>query len=229
MKTIALIVAAGQGVRLGGDVPKQFRNIMDRPLLTWTALQFEKAQRVDEIVLVVSEDSLLYANEKVVNPYPFAKLNRIVIGGTTRQESVYNGLKSLPISTGYVAIHDGARPVVHYQDIDQVIETAQKERAAILAKPVPDTVKRVESDFIISTLDRSKLYLAETPQVFQYDLIMSAHEKYQGGQQATDDSFLVESLGFKVRTVVPRKQNLKVTTEEDLRLAGFILEQNYEA
>ena len=227
MNTVALIVAAGRGIRFGGDTPKQFRNILNRPLLSWTAIQFEKARLVDEIILVVAEDFMLYANDKVVRQQPFSKLKRIVKGGETRRESVHNGLKALPISTGYVAIHDGARPIVDSADIDRVIEKAHKERAAILARPVADTIKRVEGDFIISTLDRGKLYQAETPQVFQYDLIMSAHDKYVPGKEVTDDSSLVESLGFKVKTVIPEKRNPKVTTEEDMELIRMIIEENH--
>lgn len=222
MKTVAIIVAAGRGIRLGGEIPKQFRNILDRPLLAWTISQFEKAEKVDEIVVVVPEDYLLYANERVVNPFSFEKTNKIVIGGETRNESVRNGLRSIPISTAFVAIHDGARPLIFHSDIDRVIEIAQRERAAILARPVSDTVKRVEGDFIISTLDRSKLFLAETPQVFQYDLIMSAHNK-ASEKNVTDDAYLVELLGFKVRIVIPEKVNPKITTEDDLALAKLIL------
>ena len=230
MKTVAIIVAAGRGIRFGGDIPKQFRNILDRPLLYWTAAQFEKARSIDEIILVVAEDFLLYAGDKVVASNNFKKLTRIIKGGATRRESVANGLKSLPISSGFVAIHDGARPVIDSDDIDNVVEIAKKERAAILACHIADTVKRVEADYIISTLDRSKLYQAETPQVFQYDLIQAAHEKYIEGKEATDDSSLVESLGFKVRTVIPSRNNLKVTTEEDLELAASIIkERNHEA
>lgn len=226
MKTVALIVAAGRGIRFGGKVPKQFRLIHSRPLLSWTINQFEKASKVDEIVLVVSEEFLLYANEKVVNPYSFSKLKKIVTGGATRQESAARGLKSLSISTSYVAIHDGARPIVHHEDINRVIETAQQERAAILARPVADTIKRVESGFIISTLDRDKLFLAETPQVFQYDLLVSAQEKAPRLNSATDDAAMVEALGFKVKTVIPEKPNIKVTTEDDLKFAAMILEEN---
>ncbi len=230
MNTVALIVAAGRGVRFGGDIPKQFRNILERPLLYWTAMQFEKARLIDEIVLVVAEDFMLYANDRVLGSFPFKKLKRIVKGGATRRESVYNGLKSLPLSTGYVAVHDGARPIVDTTDIDRAVEVARNERAAILARPIADTVKRVEAEFIITSLDRSKLFQAETPQVFQYDLIMSAHEKYNSGREVTDDASLVEQLGFKVKTVIPEKVNLKVTTEEDLRLAGLIIgEREHEA
>lgn len=221
-------MAGGRGIRFGGEIPKQFRNIQNRPLLSWTISQFEKAERVDEIVVVVPEDYLLYANEKIINPYSFRKISKIVIGGDSRRESVLNGLKSVPISTAYVAIHDGARPLILHSDIDRVIDQAHKDRAAILARPVPDTIKRVEGEFIISTLDRTKLFLAETPQVFQYDLIMSAHLS-AAGTEATDDSYLVELLGFKVRTVLPKKMNPKITTEDDLVLARFILSREDEA
>lgn len=226
MKTVAVIVAAGRGERFGGDIPKQFRKITGRPLLAWTMMCFEKAASINEMVLVVAEEYMLYVNEKIANEYRFAKLGKIVKGGASRQESVYNGLKSLPISTGYVAIHDGARPAVASDDIDRVVETAHKNRAAILARPISETVKRVEADFIISTLDRTRLYLAETPQVFQYDLILSAHEKAAQAENATDDAYLVESLGFKVKTVIPRHPNVKVTIEEDLTVAESFLGEN---
>ncbi len=227
MKTVAIIVAGGRGLRLGGEIPKQFRNIHERPLLSWTIMQFERAKTVDEIVIVVPEDYLLYANEKVVNPFSFRKVNKIVIGGESREESVKNGLRSIPISTAYVAIHDGARPLIFHEDIDKVIEVAKRERAAVLARPITETVKRVESEFIISTLDRTKLFLAETPQVFQYDLIMSAHDK-PPEINATDDAYLVELLGFKVRAVTPGRANPKITTEDDLAWARFILAGNNE-
>ncbi len=228
MNTVALIVAAGQGLRFGGDIPKQFRNIGETPLLGWTVSQFEKANSVDEIILVVAEDFLLYANDKIGNNGNFRKLSRIISGGETRRDSVFRGLKSLPISTGFVAIHDGARPVISCQDIDHVVDTAQKERAAILARPIAETVKRSETGFILSTLDRSKLFLAETPQVFQYDLIMAAHKEYPSEKEATDDASMVEALGFKVKIVIPEKPNIKVTTENDLKIAKMFLEINNE-
>jgi 2-C-methyl-D-erythritol 4-phosphate cytidylyltransferase len=227
MKTVALIVAAGKGIRFGGGVPKQFRNLNNRPLLSWTIEQFEKASSINEIFLVVAEEYLLYAGEKIIKPYSYKKLTRIVKGGANRRESVKNGLNSLPLSTGFVAVHDGARPVIHYEDINRVVATAQIEKAAILARPVSDTIKRAEAEFVISTVDRSKLYRAETPQVFQYDLLKSAHENYsaEGETEITDDASLVEALGFKVKMVISEQPNIKVTTEMDLKIAETILEQ----
>ncbi|MCX6825702.1 MAG: 2-C-methyl-D-erythritol 4-phosphate cytidylyltransferase [candidate division Zixibacteria bacterium] len=229
MKTVALIVAGGRGVRFGGDIPKQFRNILDRPLLSWTILQFEKAEKVDDIVVVVPEDFLLYTNEKVINPFQFKKVSQVVVGGASRSESVMCGLKILPPATAYIAIHDGARPLVYHKDIDRVIAMAHRERAAILARPIADTVKRVESDYVLSTLDRTKLYLAETPQVFRYDLIMTAYNKLSSGATVTDDACFVEQQGYKIRTVIPERINIKVTTEDDLILAKHLLKEAYEA
>lgn len=226
MNTIALIVAAGRGVRFGGDVPKQFRPLGERPLLSWTISRFEEAASIDEIGVVVAEEFLLYTREKVVAPFGFKKLNRIIAGGETRQESVLKGLKSLPYATSFVAIHDGARPLVAPEDIDKVVGLAQKDRAAIMIRPVAETIKRVEGEFILSTLDRSKLYLAETPQVFQYDIILSAHEKADLEVAAPDDAYLVEKLGFKVKTIIGRGPNPKVTTEGDLEYVKFIMGKN---
>jgi len=224
MKTIALIVAGGSSVRFGGDVPKQYREVAGRPLLTWTISRFEAAARIDEIVLVVAEEYLLHAGERVIDPYGFDKVTKVVAGGGQRQESVRKGLESLPISTGWVAIHDGARPLVRPEDIDRAVETAITDRAAMLAAPIADTVKRVKSGHVMATLDRSDLYGAQTPQVFQYDLIMTAHrEAADAATPFTDDASMIEARGFKVRVVEPGGPNFKVTTPDDLKLAAALL------
>ncbi|MCK4573299.1 MAG: 2-C-methyl-D-erythritol 4-phosphate cytidylyltransferase [candidate division Zixibacteria bacterium] len=225
MKTVALIVAAGSSTRLAGDVPKQFREVCGRPVLSWTISRFEAAESIDDIVLVVAEEFLLHATQAVVDPCGFAKVSKIVIGGETRRESVLNGLKALPISTKLVAIHDGARPLVSPEDIDRVVDAAASERAAILAVKAVDTVKRARQGFILSTLERDSLYLAQTPQVFQYDLIMEAHNQIDDieNQQITDDASLVEARGFKVRIIEPSTLNFKVTTADDLHLAESVL------
>lgn len=223
MKTVAVIVAAGSGRRFGGDIPKQFRPIHQRPLLAWTISKFEQAQLVDDIVVVVAEEYLLYTSEKIVEANAFTKVSQIVRGGEFRRDSVARGLGTLPISTGFVAIHDGARPLVDEMDIDRVIDAAHKERAAILARPVTDSIKRVEGEYIIATLDRGRLFQAETPQVFQYDLIRSAHEKCPENEPVADDASMVERLGFKVRTVVPNRLNIKVTREDDLKIVRGVI------
>ncbi|MCP4684213.1 MAG: 2-C-methyl-D-erythritol 4-phosphate cytidylyltransferase [bacterium] len=232
MKTCALIVAAGASRRLGGDVPKQFREVCGRPLLSWTIGRFEKAESIDEIVVVVAEENLLFTSEKVVDPYGFRKVNKIVPGGESRRESVLKGLERLPISTGLVAIHDGARPTVAPIDIDAVVAMAAAEQSAILAARATDTVKRAEQGYIFATLDRESLFLAQTPQVFGYDMIITAHRELaseiKGAEESgiTDDASIVEARGFKVRIVEPRHPNMKVTTADDLRMAELLLRQD---
>jgi 2-C-methyl-D-erythritol 4-phosphate cytidylyltransferase len=226
MKTIALIVAGGKSERFGGPVPKQYRELVGKPMLSWTISKFERASSIAQIVVVVGEEYLLHTSEKIVDPFGFSKVIKIVIGGETRTESVLRGLESLPISTQFVAIHDAARPLVSVDDIDRVVCVAESSRAAILAAPVADTIKRVRGDYVIATLDRPGLYQAQTPQVFQYDLIMQAHRDHQEeeeGISVTDDASLIEKRGFKVQVVEPSTPNFKITTADDLFLAEAIL------
>jgi 2-C-methyl-D-erythritol 4-phosphate cytidylyltransferase len=226
MKVCALVVAGGASRRFGGDIPKQYVEVGGKPLLSWTISRFEDCDKIDQVVVVVAEEYLLYVSERVVDPYDFRKVSKIVIGGSTRRESVLKGLEALPISTGYVAIHDGARPMVSVRDIDRVVTAALEERAAILAAPTTDTVKRVRDGFILSTHDRSALFLAQTPQVFQYDLIIRAHRDLAAQpdcEEATDDASIVERAGFKVKVVEPSGLNLKVTSSDDLLLVKALL------
>jgi 2-C-methyl-D-erythritol 4-phosphate cytidylyltransferase len=197
-------------------------------MLAETISRFESASSIDQIVVVVSEEHLLHTSERVIDPYGFGKVFKIVVGGSTRFESVWNGIMSLPISTGLVAIHDGARPLVLPSDIDRVVETARRERAAMLAAPVTDTVKRVQDGFILATLDRTLLHLAQTPQVFQYDLFKAACERAVAAGNAesyTDDAALCEASGFKVKVVPPTGPNFKVTTHDDLELVRMIIRE----
>ncbi len=229
MRTAAIIVAAGSGNRFGGEVPKQFRNINGKPLLSWAIQKFEQAQAIDDIIVVTSEDYLLYVSENVIDAFDFKKVSKIVIGGESRQESVYKGLKALPISTQFVAIHDGARVLIKPEDINKVVETAKQEKAAIIASKATDTIKRSKENFIISTVDRSDIYYAQTPQVFQYDLITEAHRQAIENNKIdfTDDASLIEQRGFKVKLVEPTGLNIKVTTAEDLQIVEALLKDDF--
>jgi 2-C-methyl-D-erythritol 4-phosphate cytidylyltransferase len=225
MNTYAVIVAAGKSVRFGGGTPKQFAEICGRPLLSWTISRFEKAASIDAIVLVVAEESLVHAGENIVDRYDFQKVRKVVAGGATRRESVLNGLNSLPNTTELVAIHDGARPLVKPVDIDRVVETAASEGAAMLAVCATDTVKRVKDGIIEGTVDRDSLYLAQTPQVFRYERILSAHHKADPNVIITDDASLLEVNGVKVHIVEPTGTNLKVTTADDMLIVEALLER----
>lgn len=226
MSIIAIIVAGGSGERFGGEIPKQYQLIAGRPLLSWTISRFEQAESIDRIVIVAAEDYLLHVNNTVINPYEFKKVFKIVPGGVSRAESVLKGLESLPLATSYVAIHDAVRPLVAPHDIDTVVKEAQKQRAAILGREVTDTVKRAREGMILATVDRSNLFLAETPQAFQYDLIKEAYvQGIESGLDATDDAAMVEALGFMVKLVPSSSANPKLTTPDDLAFINMMLEK----
>ncbi|MCK5125400.1 MAG: 2-C-methyl-D-erythritol 4-phosphate cytidylyltransferase [candidate division Zixibacteria bacterium] len=225
-KTSAIIVAGGSGERFGGKVPKQYQLVAGKPLLTWTIERFEKASTIDEIVIVVAEDFLLYVNNQVVNPFDLKKVVKIVPGGENRTESVYKGLKSLPISTGFAAVHDAVRPLVKPEDINLVVSEAKNHRAAILGRPVTETIKRAQDGMILATVDRENLFIAETPQVFQFDLLIEAYENGIANKRLlTDDAAMVEAYGFKVKVVNSTGPNPKLTTVEDMDFINTMLEK----
>ena len=228
MRTVAIIVAAGEGRRINSVHPKQYILIGEKPVLAHTLDKFEKCDLINEVILVVSPMYLDYCRQEVVERFNFDKVRKIVIGGEKRQDSVYEGLKSIsPNNTQIVVIHDGVRPFVSIEKIKQAVELCKKEKAVILAVPVKETVKRVEDNSVITTLDREKLWLVQTPQVFEYSLIMEAYKKaYADNFYGTDDARLVERLGEKVKVVEGEYNNFKITTEEDLVWAQEIIKKD---
>lgn len=225
MKRCAIIVAAGKSVRYGGETPKQFLQLLDRPLLTWTISRFEQADSIDSIVVVVDGGWLRHTMEKVIEPYAFRKVTGVVSGGHSRQESVKNGLIKVKDTARFVAIHDGARPLVQPDDIDRTVDAAIVNEAAMLAAKSTDTIKRVEGGRVVATLNRKVLYQAQTPQVFRYEIIKQAHDEAKP-ENVTDDSYLVERRGIVVHVVEPTGPNIKVTTPADFQMAEAILRGN---
>lgn len=220
LNAVAVIVAGGQGTRIEGKLPKQFLNLGDKPILAHCVQRFETCETIDQIVLVVPEDYLEYCSQAIVDPYDFKKVKKIVCGGRERQDSVYLGLKACPNSTTVVAIHDGVRPFVSPLKISESIRLCEEKKAVILAVPAKDTIKRVEGNSVVTTLDRKKLWLVQTPQVFEYSFILNAYEKaMEEGFVGTDDAMLVERLGEEVAVVEGEYQNIKITTAEDLVIA----------
>jgi len=232
MKTIAIIAAGGQGKRIEsrlwrdeGKLPKQFLTLKDRPILAHTVEKFERCELIDEIILVVPEDYLEYCSQKVVDKYGFKKVRKVISGGKERQDSVYSGLKACPNNTSIVVIHDGVRPLISHDKICQSIKMCQEKKAVVLAVPVKETVKRVEYGKIVTTLDRTKLWLTQTPQTFEYKLILDAYEKARKDNFiGTDDSALVERLGREVAILEGDYKNIKITTIDDLQVAERLLE-----
>ncbi len=217
----AIIAAAGRSQRMGGS-DKLFAVVGDKPLLAHTLSAFDACRGVDRVVLVLSPENM-ERGRGLVAEAGFSKV-AVCQGGERRQDSVRNGLEALA-SCQWVVVHDGARPLVTAALIEQGLEAAKKTGAAIAALPIGDTVKEVDSpDLIARTLSRGRLWAAQTPQVFRYDILRQAHQQAQG--EATDDAALVEMLGYQVRVFEGSPRNIKVTTAADLVVVEALLAQS---
>lgn len=225
MKTVALIPAAGMGRRMGASMNKQYLLLDGKPILAHTIELFQQADCIDEIVIVVPAEEIDYCRLHVVEKYGLEKVRQIVAGGAERQNSVLNGLRALDChDEDLVIIHDGVRPFVPLAAVQRSIEMAQEYDGALLAVPVKDTVKVVKDAFVTSTPERSRLWLAQTPQTFRYRIIRAAHESAAAeGFSCTDDASLLERSGHKVHVVIGDYRNIKITTPEDLLLAEAFL------
>ena len=221
----AVIVAAGQGTRMGTEARKQYMMLGNRPVLAHTLLAFEKCDAVEEIFLVVHRDDNPFCQKEVIDPLEPDKPIRRVSGGATRQESVYNGLKAIDGRFGLVVIHDGVRPLVNIARIAECIMVARKYGGCILGVPASDTIKTVdEHDRVVATMKRHMVRMAQTPQAFHYDLILEAHVSSQKeGYAGTDDAELVEQRGEVVKVIPGDPHNIKITTLADLKLAEALL------
>ena len=217
--TVALIVAAGRGVRAGGQIPKQYRTVGGIPVLRRTIEAFSAHPAVDHVLVIIAGDDSRYAD---VAPHNSATLLPPVIGGETRQESVRRGLEALvALAPQHVLIHDGARPFVSGAVISRVVDALATAHAVIPALPVPATLKAVDaSGLIIATIPREGLQSAETPQGFRFGAILDAHRKAAAeGQDCTDDAAVAELAGIPVRVVAGDAANIKLTTSEDIAMA----------
>jgi 2-C-methyl-D-erythritol 4-phosphate cytidylyltransferase len=221
---VAIIVAAGSGTRFGSIVPKQFHEILGKPLLIHTLERFEFCAAIDEIVLVLSAEEIENFRD-IAEKYKLKKLSVIASGGKTRAASVLNGLNSIASeSPEIVAVHDGARPLVTIEEIAKTIETARDAGAACLVAPVTDTIKEVSGGKIVGTIDRTKLRRALTPQCFRYEILKRAFTSANAiGETVTDECLLVEKLGYEICVVEGSAKNVKVTTPEDFILAESLL------
>lgn len=227
IKYTAIVLAAGQGKRMGAGHNKQFININDKPLVLHTLAVFERDTWCEEIILVTNEQEREQM-EALLERFPSSTPIRVVDGGAERQDSVYEGLSAVRHQTFPVLIHDGARPFVMEEGLHTLAETAVDKGAALLAVPVTDTIKQKEGTRL-TTLDRNKLWAAQTPQAFQYDLITRAHEEArERGYYGTDDASLVEQSGKEVAVVQGSYDNIKLTTPEDLHKAEAYLNNQKE-
>lgn len=227
----AIIVAAGQGVRMGADRRKQYLDLGGQAILSHTIKAFDNCAAIEQILLVVPEKERDYCRQTVLaeaNPN-----TRVIMvdGGARRQDSVCNGLNSLDDDAGTVLIHDGVRPFVSCELIDACILGAQRWGACIPALEVKDTLKKITGDGVIArTIDRRSLHQAQTPQAFRVSLIKKAHAlSAERNWKVTDDASLVEQMGQDVHVIPGNPLNIKITTPEDLLLARSIMHLNENA
>jgi len=224
-KVIAIIPAAGKGIRLGKGIPKAFLEVAGVPLIVHTLLRFEKCPDVDELIVLVHQDYLERCRD-LFSSFKLKKVRKVLPGGKERMDSVRVGLSALPPDTELVVIHDGARPLVSPSLISQVVGRAREVGSAIAAIPPLDTMKEVEGGYILRTVDRTRLARAQTPQAFRYQIIKEAYERAdKEGISATDDASLVEVMGGRVAIVPGSYLNIKVTTPEDLKMVELLLKE----
>jgi 2-C-methyl-D-erythritol 4-phosphate cytidylyltransferase len=223
MNVCAIIPAGGQGTRMGGTVPKQFQALRGKPILHYTLRTFQESGLIDSLVLVVPEKELVNARADWLNQASVVK--QVVVGGEKRQDSVFNGYQALPADTDIVLVHDGVRPFLSKQMIQQTIDVAGEFGAAITAIPVNDTIKQVGNSGVVQrTVERAGLWRVQTPQAFRYDLLGEAFRKARADAfYGTDEGSLIEYLGKAVRVVDGSEWNLKITRPEDLVLGESIV------
>lgn len=229
-KVIGIVLAAGQGKRMNTKVSKQFLVLRDKPLLYYSLKAFNESS-VEEIILVVKDDAIDYCREHMVEAYNLNKVIKIVAGGNERYDSVNQALSSID-NADYVLIHDGARPFITKEQIEELINHVTTYKACILATPVKDSIKVVDNKgYIASAPDRHTLWAAQTPQAFEFQGIKAAYSKFyddinRNNQKITDDAMVYEAyLNKAVKIIEGSYENIKITTPEDLTIAELFLDK----
>jgi len=227
MKTVAIIPAGGSGKRMQENQSKQYLLLDGVPVLVHTLKVFQGSPKIDEIFLIVPEDDIEFARQFIVEKYGISKVSRILAGGKERQDSVRNGINAVINDHDIVVIHDGVRPFVSEELVHSAIIEASKEDAVTVGVPVKDTIKSVDDHARVrETLNRSGLWLTQTPQVFKRDVIKKAYEvAYKDNYYGTDDASLVERLGINVKMIHGSYDNIKITTKDDIVLAEGLIKR----
>jgi 2-C-methyl-D-erythritol 4-phosphate cytidylyltransferase len=226
---IAIIPAAGIGARMRADRAKQMLELGGAPLLIHTLRRFEACDAIDQIVLVLQPDLTTEALT-LISKHNIKKIARVVGGGAERQDSVYRGLQVIKEDdAGIIVVHDAVRPFIRPEEIRVVIERAAVTGAALMAMGAIDTIKQVKSGRVQRTLDRRRIYHAQTPQAFRYSVIREAYDRaYADGFTATDDSQLVERIRHRVSVVEGSPINIKITRPFDLKVAEAIYSEFFD-
>ena len=226
MAVAVLIPAAGYGKRMRSTKNKQFMLLKEKPVLIHTLEVFNANQNVSEIIVITRDDEVEQC-KSLVTDYCLSKVKAVVAGGKERQHSVWNGLQVVSSNCETVVVHDGARPLLLHETLDNAIREVNTCKAVVVGVPVKDTIKVVDKEgIIISTPPRSELWAVQTPQVFLKELLIQAYEKaWQNDYLATDDAALVEKFGVNVKMILGTYENIKITTPEDLVLADAFLDR----
>ena len=225
-RTTAIIVSGGSGSRFSLSRKKQFQKIKNKYLLAHSIYPFQKSPIIDEIILVVPAEDLIFAKRAIVDRSRYTKVTAIVSGGEQRQDSVREGLRCVDKSPDFIFVHDGVRPFVKISEIEKAFGLVRKKGAVIFATGAKNTVKRVSGNGkILKTYPRDEIWEAHTPQIFRYDWLIEAYENaYRKQYYATDDSALVEKIGKPVTVFPCSNMNMKITYPSDLDLAKKIFE-----
>ncbi len=220
-----VIAAAGKGSRMGSSTNKQYMLLNGRPVLSYSLDFFEKLHVVSQMVVVCAPDEVDYCRQQIVRRFKFNKVAAVVPGGQERQDSVWAGLQQLGTDTDLVAVHDGARPLLSVEVLSRLLVEAREWGAAIPGIPSKDTVKLGDRDgFVRQTLDRTAVYAIQTPQVFNFnELLTSYREAREEGFMGTDDASLFERYIGRVKIVPGDYNNIKITTPEDMAVAEALL------
>jgi len=223
-KCTAVVLAAGSGSRMKGQVAKQFLECNGKPLIFYALNTMEQSKVIDQCILVTQEDKIDFVKTEIVDKYHFQKVVKIIAGGAERYASVRNAVKELT-DQEYIFIHDGARPLVDEAILERGLETVREYGACVAAVPAKDTIKIVDDEcFAKKTPDRKTMWLVQTPQIFKGEIIKEAYAKMPEVDSVTDDASVVEKYGkSKIKMFLGDYKNIKVTTPEDLILMKAFL------
>lgn len=220
MSIHAVLVAAGKGRRFGGL--KQFYSYNDRPLFLYALDNFETNKNINKITVVVPINSIKYVT-RTIKEWRFKKVHNIIAGGKRRQNSVLNALNNIKTNSGIVIIHDGVRPVVTDKLINKGIKLCRKYRAVIFGSKISDTVKGAKNNRVTRTISRNNLYLIQTPQFFDINLLKNAYKSANLSVEYTDEAAMLESLEIPVYLFQGDRFNIKITRRNDLKILSKIL------
>jgi 2-C-methyl-D-erythritol 4-phosphate cytidylyltransferase len=226
-RVVAIVPSAGAGKRFGGN--KLFAILKDKPVLAWSLIAIQEVEEIGEIIPVMSDDEMGMGVE-IVEAYGIKKVKKIAHGGKERQDSVYNGLKLIDKETSTVLIHDGVRPLVTPAMIGRALRSLQNCDGVIVGVPLKDTINEVDDTFVVKkNLKRDSLMAVQTPQVFNFKIIVDSYEKaFASDMHFTDDASVVQFYGGTVKVIEGEYRNIKITTPEDILVAHTLMDSFQE-